>query len=224
MRSFNHISKVRKHPLLQRIEEGEGQHLDFKYEISDAPKIARSLSAFANTDGGSLLVGVKDNGVIAGIASEEEYYMIERAAQHYCQPEVAFHTKEWNLDGKKILEVIIPKGDRIPYKAPDKKGVFKAFVRVADENILACGVQMKVWTRQNSDQTISFSSRPEEHLLLKLLREQDHITLEQLQEAALLSKFKAENLLSDFIVLGLAQIDVTPDGCRFRATDPEIHS
>lgn len=34
------------------IAQGEHQQQDFKYEISDARKIARTLSAFANTDGG----------------------------------------------------------------------------------------------------------------------------------------------------------------------------
>ena len=59
------------------IAEGEHQQQDFKFEISDARKIAKTLSAFANTDGGRLLIGVKDNGKIAGVRSEEEKYMIE---------------------------------------------------------------------------------------------------------------------------------------------------
>ena len=57
------------------ISEGEHVHQDFKFEISDARKIAKSISAFANTEGGRLLVGVKDNGKIAGVRSEEEIYM-----------------------------------------------------------------------------------------------------------------------------------------------------
>ena len=61
------------------IEEGEHEHQDFKYAISDARKIARSISAFANNDGGRLLVGVKDNGNIAGIPNEEDIYMLEYA-------------------------------------------------------------------------------------------------------------------------------------------------
>ena len=69
------------------IAEGEHQQQDFKFEISDARKIAKTLSAFANTDGGRLLIGVKDNGKIAGVRSEEEKYMIEAAAQLYCVPE-----------------------------------------------------------------------------------------------------------------------------------------
>ena len=58
------------------IAEGEHQQQDFKFEISDARKIAKTLSAFANTDGGRLLIGVKDNGKIAGVRSEEEKYII----------------------------------------------------------------------------------------------------------------------------------------------------
>ena len=72
------------------IAEGEHQQQDFKFEISDARKIAKTLSAFANTDGGRLLIGVKDNGKIAGVRSEEEKYMIEAAAQLYCIPEVEY--------------------------------------------------------------------------------------------------------------------------------------
>ncbi|MCO5261578.1 MAG: ATP-binding protein, partial [Lentimicrobium sp.] len=34
------------------ISEGEHQQLDFKFGITDSKKIARSLVAFANTDGG----------------------------------------------------------------------------------------------------------------------------------------------------------------------------
>ena len=77
-----------KNYIYQLIEAGEHQQQDFKFEISDARKIAKTLSAFSNTDGGRLLVGVKDNGKIAGIRSEEEIYMIEAAAKLYCHPQI----------------------------------------------------------------------------------------------------------------------------------------
>ena len=64
----------RRHPIEELIAQGEHQQLDFKFEVSDSKKIARTLSAFANTDGGRLLIGVKDNGAIAGVRSDEEYY------------------------------------------------------------------------------------------------------------------------------------------------------
>ena len=61
--------------LKRLIAEGEGVQLDFKFRIDDQKKIARTLSAFANTEGGKLLIGVKDNGKINGVNPEEEYYL-----------------------------------------------------------------------------------------------------------------------------------------------------
>jgi predicted HTH transcriptional regulator len=69
--------------LKELIRGGENQRVDFKYCINDSRKIARTLSAFANTEGGILLLGVRDNGSIAGVNSDEEYYMIETAARIY---------------------------------------------------------------------------------------------------------------------------------------------
>ena len=139
---------MRKHYIHQLIKQGEHQQLDFKFEISDAEKIARTLSAFANTNGGKLLIGVKDNGVIKGIASDEEYFMLENAAQRLCQPEVFFTSKEWIVDGKKVLEIEVPFSQLYPHRAPDHHGNYKAYVRVNDENLLANGVLMKVWKKQ----------------------------------------------------------------------------
>ena len=106
-----------KHHIRSLIESGESQTLDFKFEISDSKKIAKTFVAFANTDGGTLLIGVKDNGSIAGVRSEEEYCMIEAAAKMYCKPEVGFQTRRWNIDGKTILELNIPKSSQKPHYA-----------------------------------------------------------------------------------------------------------
>ena len=76
--------------------------LDFKFEISDSRKIARTFVAFANTDGGRLLVGVKDNGAIAGVRTEEEFYMVEGASRLYCHPEIPLKIKQW-IDRKSVV-------------------------------------------------------------------------------------------------------------------------
>ena len=130
------------------IAQGEHQQQDFKFEISDARKIARSLSAFANTDGGRLLVGVKDNGRLAGIRSEEEQYMIEAAAQLYCKPAVEYSCQSVHAEGKTILIVNIPETPDKPVYALDETGRALAYVRVKDENILATPVHLLVWREQ----------------------------------------------------------------------------
>ncbi len=206
---------LKKHPVLQLIQQGEGLHLDFKFEVSDAPKIARSLVAFANTEGGTLLIGVKDNGKIKGIRSEEEFFMIENAAQRYCRPEVAFQTKEWNVKGKKVLEVTIPKGENPPYRALDAKGKARAYIRIADENIVAGGVQMKVWKGRKSRKEIRFTDSTGERKLLTCLKEYEPVSLRFLKKQCDLSPFLTEKLLAGFILLGLVKMEVTKEESFF---------
>ena len=102
------------------IAEGEHQQQDFKFEISDARKIAKTLSAFSNTDGGRLLIGVKDNGKIAGVRSDEEQYMIEAAARLYCRPEVSYSMQTYQVEGRSVLLVQIDESDRKPVYAKDE--------------------------------------------------------------------------------------------------------
>lgn len=119
------------------IAEGEHQQQDFKFEISDARKIAKTLSAFANTDGGRLLIGVKDNGRIAGVRSEEEKYMIEAAAQLYCIPEIDYTLQTYIVEGKQVLVATIEESPHKPVYAKDENGKALAYLRIKDENILA---------------------------------------------------------------------------------------
>ena len=113
------------------IKEGEHQQQDFKFEISDVCKIAKSLSAFANTDGGRLLIGVKDNGKIAGVRSEEEQYMIQAAAEIYCVPPVTYNMTTYIVEGKQVLLATILQSERRPVCAKSEDGKLLAYIRIA---------------------------------------------------------------------------------------------
>ena len=132
------------------IAEGEHQQQDFKFEISDARKIAKTLSAFANTDGGRLLIGVKDNGKIAGVRSEEEKYMIEAAAQLYCVPEVEYSLQTYIVEGRQVLVATIEETPHKPVYAKDETGKPLAYLRIKDENILATPIHLRVWQQSDS--------------------------------------------------------------------------
>ncbi len=138
------------------IEQGEHQRLDFKYAVNDSKKIARTLAAFANTDGGTLLLGVKDNGRIVGVNSDEEYYMIEAAADLYCKPPIKFNVQRWQVNGKVVLEIIVQKSEKRPHLAPDKNGTYAAYIRVKDENFIASPIQVKVWKKMANKRTKPF--------------------------------------------------------------------
>ena len=118
-------------------------------------KIAKTLSAFSNTDGGRLLIGVKDNGKIAGVRSDEEQYMIEAAARLYCRPEVSYSTQTYQVEGRSVLLVQIDESDRKPVYAKDEAGKYLAYLRIKDENILAIpGTSAYLATKRKSSRRI----------------------------------------------------------------------
>lgn len=211
----------RKHPIEAWIEEGEHQQLDFKFEVSDSKKIARTLSAFANTDGGRLLIGVKDNGVIAGVRSEEEYYMIEAASRMYTRPEVPFTATRWEVNGRSVLEIYIaPSPDR-PHSAPDKDDRYKAYIRVADENILANEVLVMAWKKKGRpDGTLLKVSQPVE-LLFGWFETHPTVSLGQFCRLAHINYYTARNILSDLLAMDTLHYVVTDKRIVYRPHTPE---
>lgn len=187
----------------QLVAEGEHEHQDFKFEISDARKIARSISAFANTGGGRLLVGVKDNGRIAGIRSEEEIYMIEASANMYCQPKVEIKTQTYIAEGRTILEIDIDEAATKPVYALDEDNKPKAYIRIKDENILATPVHLKIWQHANKDRGSFVSFTDKEQNLLDVLNDKEALTLNQCCRLCKANRPSMCNLLADFIRFGL---------------------
>lgn len=204
------------------IAQGEHQQLDFKFQVNDSRKIARTLVAFANTDGGKLLIGVKDNGVIAGVRTEEEYHMIEAAAGMYCKPEIHFAFRPWNIDGKQVLEIDVPALKVKPAFVLTEEDRWMAYVRVGDQNILATPLQIKLWKRQNSEQGTVIKYSDSERILLTYLNAHPFITLSIFSRLADIPRYKAENILVNLMSAGLVEMGQNEHHVWFRLSEAGI--
>ena len=198
------------------IAEGEHQQQDFKFEISDARKIAKRLSAFANTEGGRLLIGVKDNGKIAGIRSDEEKYMMEAAAQLYCTPQVECRMQSYTVEGRTVLLVEIDESPRKPVYAKDEQGKPLAYLRIKDENILATPVHLRVWQQEGEERGELMEFTDKERLLLNLLGENESLSLNRYCRLSGTSRRSAEHLLAKLIRYGIVESVFTEHKFRFR--------
>jgi predicted HTH transcriptional regulator len=201
------------------ILQGEHQQLDFKFEISNARKIAKTFAAFANTDGGTLLIGVKDNGNIAGVRSDEEKYMAESAATMYCKPEVKYTTKEWNINGKTVLEIMIPKGEELPYFAKTDEGKWMVYIRVKDQNILANKILVNALLRKNRGEGTYIQYTDKDKVLLEYLENNDFISFSKFRKLAKISPYRAEKILTNFLSLDLIEIDISEKSVVYRLSN-----
>ncbi len=182
------------------IAEGENQQLDFKYAINDSRKIARSLVAFSNTDGGRLLIGVRDNGSVAGIRSDEEIYMVDTAAHLFCRPEITYTTRQHVTMGKTILEVEVIKGIHKPYRARDEDGRWIAYFRHKDQNLAANRVLLQVWRKEKKKSGVMVRFAQAENILLDYLSRNGSITLSKFRKIAHINSYRAESILANLII------------------------
>ena len=148
--------------------------------------------------------------------------MIQAAAEMYCQPKVEYTTEEWEINGKTVLEVIIPKDEHHKHKALDHQGNYKVFVRVRDENLVADSVLIKVWKSAKFSKPAKIAFTETETRLLHYLSEHGEITLPEFQEMAHINKRKAEAILTDFIIVGTIDIIQTSQGTVFRLSEGSI--
>ena len=201
--------------LKKLIAEGENQKLDFKYCISDSRKIARTLSAFANSDGGRLLIGVRDNGSIAGIRSDEEYYMVDTAAHLYCRPEIAFTIKQHITGGKTVLEVEVARGNQRPYQVRDENGRWLSYFRRNDQNLAANKVLLQVWRKEARGSGVLVKFSKTENSLMDYLVKNGSITLSKFRKIARISSYKAESILANLIIFKIIIMNASEKGCTY---------
>ena len=208
----------KSHYIQDLILEGEHEHQDFKYQITDARKIARSIAAFANNSGGHLLIGVKDNGNIAGVRSEEEIYMIETAAQMYCRPEQHVTFKVFNINGKSVVKADITEALEKPVEAPDDNGRWHVYYRVADENVLASRLHERIMSAEESsgnpqDDTSTIKYGEREKLLLDYLQGHGGITLDGYMRLAHISEETATQVVVALHGMGVLSLQYHDGNC-----------
>ena len=207
--------------ILRLISEGEHQQQDFKYKITDAMKLARSVSAFANTDGGRLLIGVRDDGAISGVRSEEEIYMMHAAAYEYCRPASSIKFDTYYAAGRNVVIATVPPALRKPVCAHVGDGKYRAFIRIADENIIASPVQLRMWKDEQSKHGSMLHYTDEESAFLKLMGNSGMQTLNQIVRRSGMGHYQVIALLSRFIRFGLVRQVYDGDGRFLFGTMPE---
>ena len=202
-----------KRYLTSLIREGEHQQQDFKYRVSDACKLAKSVSAFANTDGGRLLIGVRDDGHLSGVRSEEEIYMMHQAAYKYCRPEASIKFDTYHVDGRTIVIATVPPSERRPVCAIGEDGKTRAYIRIADENIVASPVLLAVWRDAQKPQGTMMTYTDTVRKLLDAMTGSQ--TLNQLVRRSAIPRPKVITLLARLIRFGVAQWEYKDQQFRF---------
>ncbi len=96
----------------------ESERVEFKSQISD--DIYKEVIAFANTSGGTIYIGVDDNGNEVGIDNvDDTYTQITNGIRDAIQPDITMFVK-YTLSENNVVEIVVGEGSSKPYYLKSK--------------------------------------------------------------------------------------------------------
>jgi predicted HTH transcriptional regulator len=190
--------------LEQLITQGESTTLEFKSTIENAERIAKTLAAFANTKGGTLLIGVSDNGNVVGISSElQEMQKIEHAAQFICEPPIELSYQTLNTGSKTVLIVTIEESGDKPHYVKDTSGNKNAYVRAKDKSVPAGKGMLHLLHIEDTIQNTQLLHSRHVKSLLTFLRSNEFVTAKKYAKLINISESRAGKILKDLCLHGV---------------------
>jgi len=124
---------------------GEATEYDKKQqlEVKKPKSWCKSVSAFANTLGGSLIFGISDSGEALGLDDAEgDAERISETIKSRLDPIPEFKLQFHNEKGKMLIVLDIFKGEDTPYYYSGD-GVLEAYVRMGNESVKATSTELK---------------------------------------------------------------------------------
>ncbi|HBH31004.1 MAG TPA: ATP-dependent DNA helicase RecG, partial [Desulfofustis sp.] len=111
--------------LLNQVSLGEDSTRQFKVDVRNADSLASEMAAFANCEGGTIYLGVADDGSAPGLGRNDIArinQLISNAASQLVKSPLTVRTENIALqNGRVVIVLTVPKGLDKPYF--DKNGV-----------------------------------------------------------------------------------------------------
>jgi predicted HTH transcriptional regulator len=201
--------------LQKLVAQGEGYRLEFKRKTTYPDKIMREISAFANSGGGHLLIGVDDNGSIPGLKyPDEDEFVLHQALGKHC-PTIRYELHRVAVSpNRHVLAYYIPPSLTKPvfviYNFLRNTG--RAYVRVADKSVQASYEMRQVLQRMDLPQQVGFSYGENEQKLVQYLASHPSVDVDTYAQIANLPRRAASDILVRLTLAHLLKI--IPDEVR----------
>lgn len=195
------------------IDGGESSKVEFKRKVTDARKIAKEISALANTRGGTILIGVDDDGTIYGVASEKsEIQIVQEACQFHIQPPIVPEVEVVFLYGQYIVIINIKQSHQKPHtmefiNQEQRKAYKRAYIRLGEKSVIASREMYRLMNYQNPDsESIKLSIGEKEKRLFNYLEKYEKATVKDFAKLVNISVRRAERLMIRLVRAGVLQI------------------
>jgi predicted HTH transcriptional regulator len=197
--------------LLDLISNGESTKLEFKRKATTPIKLAKEISAIANTSGGYLIVGVDDNGTIYGIRSEKsESDSVEQACLFYIDPPITPNITIEQIYDKDVLLLTIDESKVKPHRAvtdeTEKRKEYKVYIRLGENSVEASKEMTRLMKHNTEDKPVKLSIGDKEKRLFTYLDKYEKATVKDFASLVNISERRSERLLIRLVRAGVLNI------------------
>ncbi|NNF02601.1 MAG: ATP-binding protein [Bacteroidia bacterium] len=196
--------------IMDLIKRGEDESLDFKKHITSAPKIAKTIVAFANTKGGDIIVGVDDFGEIHGIDVQQEKYMLIKAAKDHCIPPIYLYFDSL-IDKKDEILIVHVRKSKERHSVLNEDGDLLPYIRVKDQSILAPDAELS----DKGGGAIQIFSETDKSYLVQYLKENQYITIQEYMKMMRLSYPVAKKSIEHLMDSGVLKEEHVSNKLRY---------
>lgn len=188
--------------------------LEFKRKVAHPDKVVRELIAFANTEGGTLLIGVNDDGSLPGVPyPEEEILEVKKAIQKYAAPRFAIKSEILALNKKKfVVRLLVQPHPQRPVHFIHPGGKKECFVRHQDQSLKASFEMREIIRQRKWKKDIHFPYGDAESKLFSFLARHGTITLSQFCGLVPLARKDASARLVNLVLANMLRITPSEKG------------
>lgn len=203
------------HPkeFLELISGGESSRIEFKRKTTSPEKLAREISALANTRGGYLIIGVDDNKDIIGVRSEKsEISAIELTCQFYIDPPVTPSIEILNIYNEDVIIAHIPESTQKPHciyivDSESGKKQKRAYIRLGEKSVMASREMYRLMNYMGDESSaLKLSIGDAEKRLFSYLEVHEKATVNDFARLVNISRRRAERLLIRLVRAGVLMI------------------
>jgi predicted HTH transcriptional regulator len=191
-------------PSTQEIDCAFIENADNQFEI------AKILSSLANSQGGTLYIGVKSNGKVKGVYPKDVVNQINEIVSSYIRPSLEYSNDILEEELKLVVCIKVPFKPNNKYQAKLNEKEWEFFVRINQYSIAANKIVRRSWIDEKNCLVSTLETNSELKAFLKLISINQPITLSKLYKVSNMPLDKVDKYLSTLVAL--KEVHVSFDG------------
>lgn len=198
----------------QLITRGQDVSLEFISHIENQLTITRTIVAFANTNGGKVIVGINEKNKTVGVVPAEELKLLNEIISNECDPPVPFESKVIEDGRHLLLEIDIPKSTS-KHKTKGEDGEMRFYHRIKDTTLVGNRVIINLWKLQDDSPPKPIDQDDNLKAIYEFIEEHKPVTVSKIFRFFALNKNEVNLYIAQLIHWGYIECVIVESGMAY---------